>query len=68
MSAVLQLSNKRMTVRVETDAANNIRAAAPVVRKFVGQPLDNLVQWMNRMGKTRIVLLRGDEREGGCFV
>ena len=42
------LSSKRMTVGVEVDDAGIIRQAAPIVRKFIGQPVENLVRWMSR--------------------
>ena len=31
--------------------------AAPVVRIFIGQPLDNLAAWMRKLGPTEVVLL-----------
>jgi len=37
------LSNPRLTVRVVTEAGTIVEAA-PVVRKFVGQPLLNLLK------------------------
>jgi hypothetical protein len=55
------LSNSRMTVRVTVDALSKIVSAAPIVRRFVGQPLSNLTRWMNKQGKTKIVLLRAAE-------
>lgn len=58
MSGVWQLSNKRMTVKVSTDAAGKIRTAAPIVRRFVGQALDNLKRWMSGIGPTEVTLLR----------
>jgi len=39
------LSNPRLTVRVVTEAGTIVEAA-PVVRKFIGQPLLNLLKWM----------------------
>ena len=36
--------------------------AAPIVRKFLGQPLDNLVRWMNRKGELDVMLLHPDGR------
>lgn len=37
-----------MTVGVETDASGVIIAAAPIVRKFIGQHIDNLRRWMRK--------------------
>jgi len=39
-----------MTVLVITDEACVITDAAPIVRRFIGQPIDNLVNWMKRQG------------------
>lgn len=41
-----RLSSPKMTVRVEADENGIITWAAPVVRKFKGQPLENLERWM----------------------
>jgi len=48
------LSSLRMTVGVTTDDDNVIVDAAPVVRKFVGQPLGNLIGWMSRQGGLQV--------------
>ena len=43
------ISNRVFTVRVEaTDGV--ITEAAPIVRKFLGQPIDNLLNWARRQG------------------
>lgn len=42
------LSTTKMTVTVETDATGIIRTSPPIVRRFVGQPLTNLVAWLGR--------------------
>ena len=47
---VTWISTPKFTVIVETDDAGIIRKAAPLVRKFVGQPLDNLLSWAARFG------------------
>lgn len=52
------LSNERMTFKVTTNGEHIITDAAPIARKFVGQPLTNLARWMQRMSETQIVLLR----------
>ena len=46
-------SCRAFTVQVETDERNIITWAAPIVRKFIGQPLANLERWQ----KTKAVLL-----------
>ena len=47
------LSSNRMTVRVEVDQNQTIVWAAPIVSKFVGQSLRNLLVWMQRQGGLR---------------
>lgn len=42
------LSTKRMTVTVGVDPDGIIFAAAPIVRKFIGQPLTNLERWLDK--------------------
>jgi hypothetical protein len=42
------LSTVKMTVGVTTDASGIVVEAAPIVRKFIGQPLDNLVRWLSK--------------------
>jgi hypothetical protein len=39
-----------MTITVEVDAAGIVRVAPPIVRKFKGQPLKNLIEWMKLQG------------------
>lgn len=50
------LSNKKMTVKVVTQNLIIIDAA-PIVRCFIGQPLQNLIRWMKKMGETEVVNL-----------
>lgn len=45
-----QLSSRRFTVLVVTDTGDIITDAAPVVRRFVGQPIGNLELWLSRQG------------------
>lgn len=42
------LSSKSMTVAVEVNDAGIIVEAAPTVHKFIGQPLQNLFNWMQK--------------------
>ena len=44
------LSSPKMTVLVMT-RCGVVTDASPVVRKFVGQPLGNLLAWMKQHGK-----------------
>jgi len=38
-----------------------IKDAAPVIKCFIGQPLDNLVSWMHKIGPTDVYLLATEE-------
>jgi len=49
-SGLWELSNEKMTIKVETDAAHNVRTVALIARQFIGQPLKNLTSWMHRTG------------------
>ena len=51
------LSNNQMTVKVKTDPHRIIIDAAPIVRKFKGQHLERLTNWMQRQGTTDMTLL-----------
>lgn len=43
------VSSRLMTVKVVVDDDTDIIVeAAPIVRKFVGQPFSNLARWMKR--------------------
>lgn len=39
------ISNEKFTVMVEVDDKMNIIEAPPIVRKFIGQPIENLLSW-----------------------
>ena len=47
------ISCTAFTVSVATDAQGRIVEAAPIVRKFLGQPLVNLLGWANARGGLR---------------
>ena len=44
------VSTERWTVQVKTEADGNIVDAAPLVRKFIGQPFSHLQDWARRKG------------------
>ena len=44
------LSCEKFTVQVDVDKDNVIVHTAPIVRKFVGQQFDRLVEWMAGLG------------------
>ena len=66
-SSTWQLSNSAMTIRVETDAAGNVRCVAPIGKKFLpsifgaAQPLENLIKWLEKTGPVTKTLLRTTE-------
>lgn len=45
---------KTMTCTVATDANGTVVEAAPILRKFLGQPVGNLERWVRRFPKARI--------------
>jgi len=49
-----------MTVWVKTEN-ETITDSAPVVKRFIGQPLRNLARWMSRQGGLQIDLLGDTE-------
>lgn len=59
MTIIYWLSTTKMTVGVEV-SNGIITQAAPIVRKFVGQPIDNLRRWMKRQPGYREALLAGN--------
>lgn len=65
MSTTWRLSNRKMTVRVETDSNRKIVDAAPVIRRFIGQHLNNLVRWMQRVSVVEMQAIKpmGDNDE-----
>ena len=40
----------RFTVMVETDVRGIVTGGAPIVRRFQGQPLKNLLAWARSLG------------------
>ena len=49
------LSGPRTTVRIEVGPDRIIRDASPVVRRFIGQPVDNLRAWINADREVELV-------------
>jgi hypothetical protein len=46
----LWVSHPKMTVEVGTDEDGVIVECAPVVEKFLGQPMDRLFRWLESLG------------------
>lgn len=44
------VSSERMTFAVKVDGYGIVTEAAPIARKFIGQPAANLGAWMRRQG------------------
>lgn len=53
-----RLSNHRFTIRVDVDEDGKIVGGAPIAKRFIGQPFENVCCWMQRIGKTDIMLMR----------
>jgi hypothetical protein len=51
------LSSEKMTVMIKADDSGKIYSAAPIVRKFIGQHMSRLEDWMKRQGSFRKVKL-----------
>lgn len=45
-----RISCRAFTVHVGVDEAGVIREAAPFIRRFIGQPLANLLRWAEGFG------------------
>jgi len=52
MTKHIWLSSKKMTVLVDVQDGR-ITKTPPIVRKFRGQPPENLIRWMHRQGGLR---------------
>jgi len=48
------VTSPKMTLLVKVSTDNVIEKVAPVAEKFIGQPLESLVAWMERKGKVRL--------------
>ena len=52
---------RKMTVKAVVDKNRIILSSSPIVKKFVGQPLDNLKSWLIKFGGFEIVEInKGD--------
>jgi len=48
------ISSNRITILVEFNPDGTIRDAPPIARKFIGQPLENLIKWMAKQGGLQV--------------
>lgn len=53
-----RLSNHRFTFLVRVNASGKVIDAAPIAARFIGKSLEEVCCWMQRMGKTDIMLMR----------
>jgi len=53
------LSTTRMTVLVETNREEKITSAPPITKKFIGQPISNLIYWMKKQPGFYMEILNG---------
>jgi hypothetical protein len=44
------ISCNKFTAQVNTDENNRIIFAAPIVKRFMGQPFENLLHWCQSLG------------------
>lgn len=51
------ISTEMFTVQVNTDSTHRIVWAAPIVRKFIGSPIGDLLNWSIRFGGLRHEIL-----------
>lgn len=54
---IVWLSTERMTFLAELDEQGMVVDAAPIARRFVGQPFGNLRRWLRRQGGYRGLVL-----------
>lgn len=50
----LWISCPKFTVQVDVGDDNRVVEAAPVVRRFIGQNIDNLLYWLRGFGKVEV--------------
>lgn len=52
------VSNEKFTCQVNTDDSNKIIETAPILKKFMNQPIENLFKWlMYRFNNCRIEVM-----------
>lgn len=57
MSKAWWVSSERITCLVVTDDRDIVIDAAPILRKFIGQPAKNVGRWMRKQGGFRCARL-----------
>ena len=58
MTTLYWLSTDRMTVFAEANRHGVVVDTAPIVRVFIGQPIDNMIRWLKRQNGYRIATIR----------
>lgn len=56
-------SSIKMTVWVKSDADDLVSDCAPIARKFIGQKIKNLADWMRKQGGFRYSELKSENRD-----
>ena len=59
-SCWLWISCLAFTVKVEIDEHGYVTDGAPIIRKFTGQTLDNLLRFARRRGELRFAVLSAE--------
>lgn len=49
------LSTPKMTISVAVDENDIIKGGAPIIKRFTGQPLDNLLDWLKKQGEVTMM-------------
>ena len=52
-----------MTIMVYCDAQSIITKGPPIVRKFIGQPLENLKTWMRKQEGFKFCKIKGAKND-----
>lgn len=55
---VWRLSNTRYTFYVTVDSDKKIIDAAPIAKRFLNRPFEDVCRWMQQIGYTNIMLMR----------
>lgn len=58
MMKTLWISNKKFTCQVESNENNCAINTAPILKKFIGQHVNNLVNWLDKNFPETIILVK----------
>jgi hypothetical protein len=57
MSKTYYISNSKITCAVDVDDNDNVIATPPILKKFIGQPFENVKIWMRGQGPIVVNIL-----------